>query len=221
MKFASLEPYVTRIAGYDADIVRLLQEAETDFIERTLCTEKTLSFDTSREDVGPGPLWDLAIDFVRELAVKWDGRTLDPVHIKADVQEFDSDHNYLTGLPEYYRIVEGDDCSQIQVIPKPSIQGVLDVAYAYYQPYPTEDLILPRLEARKIIGYAIATKLDMDGEENRSGAYWMRYKTHCRKTYRKYSGRRHRQKRIIDVNGGEAPRSGGIQARINTVTGPE
>lgn len=221
MKFASLKPYVTRIAGYDADIVKLLQEAETDFIERTLCTERTESYDTSVTDIGSGPLWDLPEDFVRELAVKWDGETLDPVHIKNNVGEFDSDHNYLTGTPEHYRIVEGEEGFQVQVIPKPSTEGVLDVTYSYYQPNSTENLIIPRIEARKLIPYAIAVKLDMDGEENRSGAYWMQYDRHCNRAYRKYSGRRHRQKRIVDVNGGVRLKGRGVQSRLNTVTGPE
>jgi len=201
------------------DVIALLRDGENDFIENTFCTEDYQEIDTA--DEGLGPLFDLPANFLNEIRIEWDGTKLDRINKKLSVAIYNTNNTVRTGYREGY-MIEGDDANgtyKLRIVPKQTSTKVIGIWYTYRQTATdAESPIIPAVEHKKLVNYAIAEILESEDKFDKAMFYHDKYEADCIKTYRKYKMRRYKQKRIIDVVGGEAQSGGGYSQYLNVVT---
>ena len=156
----------------------------------------------------------LPSNFVKEFRVEYRGIALEPMNQMSTAQITKSTGDLQTGTPYFYWI-EGD---YIQIIPKSLQTGLLRLWYCYYNTDDTTtSLIIPTSEHYKIINHAIAILYEMDQKPEMADRYTVKFERDCRETRLIYAQRRHKQRRIADVSGGEG-RHRGLENWINIVS---
>lgn len=156
----------------------------------------------------------LPSDFVKEFRLEYRGIVLEPLNINADAEITRSTGLIQTGTPYFYWI-EG---TNIQIIPKPLQEGLLRLWYTYYN---TDDTttspIIPTSEHYKLTNHTLGVIYEMDQKHNIADRYFANFERSCQSTRLIYAQRRHKQRRIADVVGGEGKRRG-IENWINIVS---
>ena len=120
-----------------------------------------------------GFLFDLPSDYVDWQRVEWRGCKMRPSHQNdLDYMAQTDGFQLLTGSA-YTFWVEG---SRLRLVPAPSDDSAIVMAYTYYDTTdaPTSP-ILPPIYHQYLMDYAIATMLEVAGDENRANKYWQKY----------------------------------------------
>ena len=234
MTFAELATEVIKKTyNFKVNPSHYLRTAENDFIERTNCTEEFFNADTN--DLNSGTLSDLynletegVTGFVREYRVEWNGWELAKISKAVVGRIYNSDNAIQTGTPTRYLIED----EQIRLIPKPTGHSYLSIWYCMKNTSTSSaSPIMPAIDHRKIINYAIAEILEDEanrllqaGDARASGTfssakfYKNKYLEDVKRAYTKYREQRFRQDRIID---GTLDQSYlGIEQRIPIVEEP-
>jgi hypothetical protein len=120
-----------------------------------------------------GFLFDFPSDYVDWQRVEWRGCKMRPSHQNdLDYMAQTDGFQLLTGSA-YTFWVEG---SRLRLVPAPSDDSAIVMAYTYYDTTdaPTSP-ILPPIYHQYLMDYAIATMLEVAGDENRANKYWQKY----------------------------------------------
>ncbi|MCP4493202.1 MAG: hypothetical protein GY820_38760 [Gammaproteobacteria bacterium] len=216
MTFVNLAKKIRVKFDAAVDRVAVLRDAENDFIERTLCTETFTELDTSALNSGVlTNLYDCPSGFLKEHRVEWDGILLKPYPQSGDIAIYNRSNELLTGTPCYYWI-ENED---IHLVPKPSSHSKIGLWYSGYNTdSASASPTIPTIEQNKLINYAVAQLLEMDGQEDRAVYYQGKYNADVTDTARKYDKQRFKQGRIIDVTSTDYGRRGpGGEASVTVV----
>jgi len=201
--FTELASLVTAITeDYNIDTNTILCKAENDFIEKTNCTEAFSNVNSNTlnlaNELDPdsgvlSDLYDLPSAFVREYRVEWNGYQLIKVSKAFYDRIYNTENAIRTGTPTEY-LIENE---HIRLLPKPTSHSYLSFWYCIRN-LAVASPIIHLIDQEKIIDYAIARVLEINGREDRALYYWQKYNANVIKTYNKYKAQRFHQDIIID-----------------------
>jgi hypothetical protein len=120
-----------------------------------------------------GFMFDLPSDYVDWQRVEWRGCKIRSSHQNDyDYMAQTDGFQLLTGSA-YTFWIEG---SRLRLVPAPSDDSAIVMAYTYYDTTdaPTSPIIAP-IYHQYLMDYAIATMLEVAGDENRANKYWQKY----------------------------------------------
>ena len=153
-------------------------------------------------------------DFVKMFRAEYRGIVLEPLNIGSDAQITKSTGLIQTGTPYFYWI-EG---TNIQIVPKPTQEGLLRLWYCYYNTdSTTTSPIIPETEHYKLVNHSLGIIYEMDQKSDEADRYFAKFERDVQNARLTYAKRRHSQRKISDATGGEGKRRG-IQNWIKIVS---